>query len=173
MVVLADAELARSRKNAEQIIVTAQAEAEQRSLAGKGEASRIAQIGLSEAAVLLRKVQSYADPRLYALTQAVAKLADSKQPLVPERVFMAGGQPAAGNNGSPDPNASAAQGLLGLLLSLMVAEKSGFDPAAPGVQSLDELAEKLTREAIAEPAAPAPVASPPGNSLKPKPIGAG
>ena len=49
-----------------------------------------AQIGLSEASVLLRKIQSFHDPRLYALTQLSAHLANSKQPLVPQRVFTAG-----------------------------------------------------------------------------------
>ncbi len=88
MVVTAQAELERSHKQAEQMVVLAQAEAEQRTLAGKGEASKIAQIGLSEASVLLRKVQSFSDPRLYALTQVANQLANSSQPLVPQRVFM-------------------------------------------------------------------------------------
>src|SRR5262249_47956328 len=61
MIVTADAELQRSKKQAEQTVVLAQAEAEQRSLAGRGEGSRIAQIGLSEASVLLRKIQSFHD----------------------------------------------------------------------------------------------------------------
>jgi len=149
IVVTAEAELQRSRKQAEQTVVTAQAEAEQRTLAGRGEASRIAQIGLSEASVLLRKVQSFADPRLYALTQVAAQLAQSKQPLVPERVFN------AGSNGHPhngDGHAgSAAEGLFGLLISLMVAEKSGFSPDgnnAAASASLEEYAEHMTRDAI-------------------------
>ena len=126
IVVTAEAELQRSKKQAEQTIVTAQAEAEQRTLAGRGEASRIAQIGLSEASVLLRKVQSFADPRLYALTQVAAQLAQSKQPLVPERIFTAGSN---GHSSNGDGHAgSAAEGLFGLLISLMVAEKSGFSP---------------------------------------------
>src|SRR5699024_499650 len=65
-VVAADAELARSRRAAEQTIVTAEAESRQRVLAGRGEAQRVIQVGLSEAAVLLRKVASMGDPRLYA-----------------------------------------------------------------------------------------------------------
>src|SRR5262249_38652154 len=43
----AEADLVRSRKQAEQTVVTAEAEAKQRVLAGRGEASRVVQIGLS------------------------------------------------------------------------------------------------------------------------------
>src|SRR5205085_920539 len=116
----ADADLVRSRKQADQTVVTAQAESQQRILAGRGEASRIAQIGLSEASVLLRKIGSFGDPRLYALQLVAEQLAHSSQPLVPERVFVAG---ANGENGH---GANPSQGMLGLLINLLVAEKSGF-----------------------------------------------
>ncbi|HEX8198964.1 MAG TPA: SPFH domain-containing protein [Isosphaeraceae bacterium] len=154
IVVTAEAELARSRKQAEQTVVTAKAEAEQRSLAGRGEASRLAQIGLSEASVLLRKIQSFSDPRLYALTQVASALSKSNQPLVPQRVFMAGSNGHAnGDNGHLD---TSAQGMFGLLLSLLVAEKSGFSPSAlEGSADLEEYAERLAREAME--ATPAPV----------------
>src|SRR5947209_10207594 len=85
-----EASLARARKHAEQMVVTAEAESQQRVLAGRGEGSRILQVGLSEASVLLRKIQSFSDPRLYALAEVVDRLANSTQPLVPERVFLAG-----------------------------------------------------------------------------------
>ena len=85
-----EAELARARKQAEQMVVTAQAESQQRVLAGRGEGSRLLQVGLSEASVLLRKIQSFSDPRLYALSLVAEQLAHSSQPLVPERVFIAG-----------------------------------------------------------------------------------
>src|SRR5207237_9175974 len=87
----AEADLVRSRKQAEQTVVTAEAESRQRVLAGRGEGSRIMQIGLSEASVLLRKIASFGDPRLYALSQVSEQLAHSSQPLVPERVFVSGG----------------------------------------------------------------------------------
>ena len=64
----AEAQLARARKQAEQVVVTAEAESEQRILAGRGEGARILQEGFSEASVLLRKIQSFSDPRLYALS---------------------------------------------------------------------------------------------------------
>src|SRR5262249_11756143 len=136
-----DADLARARKQAEQLVVTAQAESQQRVLAGRGEGSRILQVGLSEASVLLRKISSFGDPRLYALQQVAEHLAHSSQPLVPERVFMTG---ANGENGHAG---SAGQGLLGQLISLLVAEKSGFQLSdSEGLAGLKEFADRMTRE---------------------------
>ena len=58
------------------------------------------------------------------------QLSESSQPLVPERVFMAGG------DGSPASRATArrgaSQGMLGLLINLLVAEKSGFQLSDTG-----------------------------------------
>src|SRR5262249_31052309 len=137
-----EADLARARKQAEQLVVTAQAEAQQRVLAGRGEGSRTLQVGLSEAAVLLRKISSFGDPRLYALSLVAEHLSHSSQPLVPERVFMAGANGEAGH-GAPG------QGLLGMLISLMVAEKSGFQPSEDaGLGTLKEFADRMTREAM-------------------------
>jgi uncharacterized membrane protein YqiK len=150
-----DAELARARKQAEQLVVTAQAESQQRVLAGRGEGSRVLQVGLSEASVLLRKIGSFGDPRLYALSLVAEHMAHSSQPLVPERVFL------AGSNGENGHTASAGQGLLGLLINLLVAEKSGFQQAdTSGTASLQEFAERMTREAM-ESMQQASVAAPP------------
>ncbi|HZZ79491.1 MAG TPA: SPFH domain-containing protein [Gemmataceae bacterium] len=138
-----DADLARARKQAEQMIVTAQAESQQRVLAGRGEGSRVLQIGLSEAAVLLRKIGSFGDPRLYALQLVAEQLSHASQPLVPERVFM------AGSNGDGNGHASPSSGMLGMLLQLLVAEKSGFQPSEQGaIDSLKEFTERMTREAM-------------------------
>jgi uncharacterized membrane protein YqiK len=138
-----EADLARARKQAEQMVVTAQAESQQRVLAGRGEGSRVLQVGLSEASVLLRKIGSFGDPRLYALQLVAEHLAHSSQPLVPERVFMAG---AHGENGQ---GASAGQGLLGLLINLLVAEKSGFQMSdTSGMAGLQEFADRMTKEAM-------------------------
>ncbi len=142
-----EADLARARKAAEQMVVTAQAEAQQRVLAGRGEGSKTLQIGLSEAAVLLRKISSFGDPRLYALSQVAESLSQSSQPLVPERVFVAGGGNGNGDNGH---GSTASQGLLGTLISLLVAEKSGFEMGdANGLAGLKEFADRMTREAMA------------------------
>ncbi len=142
VVVAADAELQKSRRQAEQTVVLAEAESRQRVLAGRGEAQRVMQIGLSEASVLMRKIASFGDPRLYALSIVTEQLTHSSQPLVPERVFMAAGQgDSTGNTG--------VSGLLGMLLNLLVAEKSGFQPVDAGeMSSLKEVSERLTREAM-------------------------
>src|SRR5262249_21700775 len=84
-VVIAEAELARSRKQAEQTVVLAEADARQRTLAGRGEGMRVLQVGLSEASVLLRKIGSYGDPRLYPLKLGAGHLSDSPPPLAPRR----------------------------------------------------------------------------------------
>jgi uncharacterized membrane protein YqiK len=136
----AEADLVRSRKQAEQTVVLAEAESRQRVLAGRGEGSRTMQIGLSEAAVLMRKISSFGDPRLYALSQVAEHLSHSSQPLVPERVFVAG---ANGESGS------SSQGLLGTLISLLVAEKSGFQLTdVNGPSSFKEFADRMTRDAM-------------------------
>ena len=122
-VVMAEAELEKARRKAQQTVVTAEAESRQRILAGEGEAKRVNEVGLAEATVLARKIASYRDPRLYALAQAAEFLSQSKQPLVPSRMFVAGN----GGGGGGDAKASAhAGGTLGLLLNLLVAERTGF-----------------------------------------------
>jgi len=127
------------------MVVTAQAESQQRVLAGKGEGQRILQIGLSEASVLMQKVTSYGDPRLYALALVAEHLAHSQQPLVPQHMFVAGA------NGAADGNASttSGQGILGTLISLLVAEKSGFKFDGNGHSSaMKEMADQLSRQAL-------------------------
>jgi len=108
----AEAELARARKDAERKVVTARAESESIALEGQGQSEKVAKVGGAEAGVLLKKVESLGDPRLYAMSQISEALAQSKQPLVPQTMF------SPGTEGS-------ASGLLGLLMSLMVAEKTG------------------------------------------------
>jgi uncharacterized membrane protein YqiK len=139
-VVQADAELQRAKRQAEQTVMLAEAESKQRMLAGRGEAQKVMQVGLSEASVLLRKISSYGDPRLYALAQLADSLSHSTQPLVPERVFN------AGTNGE----AGQATGMVGLLLNLLVAEKSGFQLAGDSAElsALKEFADRMTRDAM-------------------------
>jgi hypothetical protein len=121
---------------------------------------------LSEASVLLRKIGSFGDPRLYALSLVAEQLTHSSQPLVPERVFVAGG------NGEHGGAGTAGQGLLGLLISLLVAEKSGFQLAeTSGMATLQEFTERMSREAMeslqqAAMATPAPMASEPGAVIR-------
>ena len=146
-VVTAEADLARSRRQAEQTVVLAEADSKQRELAGRGEAQKIAQIGFSEAAVLLRRIASYRDPKLYAMSLLAEQLSKSSQPLVPQRVFIAGGGNGAAGNGA---DSTSTAGLFGILLNLLVAEKSGFqtDKADPALAEIDALAEKVTKQVM-------------------------
>jgi uncharacterized membrane protein YqiK len=140
-VVVAEAELARSRRQAEQTVVTAQADSQSRILAGRGESTRSLQVGLAEATVLLRSITSFGDPRLYALTKVAEHLSKATQPLVPERVFTGGGQTTDGQ--------ATGGGMLGTLLALLVAEKSGFAITEnPEMASLKELADKMTKQVL-------------------------
>ncbi len=138
------ADLAKARKQAEQVVVLAQAESQQRILAGRGEGSQRLQVGLAEATVLLRKISSYGDPRLYALALVAEHMAESKQPLVPERVFL-----ATGADGSPT-GANPTNGMLGMLIQLLVAEKSGFNLNQTEAEksALQEFADKMSKEAM-------------------------
>ncbi|MFI5386239.1 MAG: SPFH domain-containing protein [Fimbriimonadales bacterium] len=147
----AEAQLARARKQAEQVVVTAEAESEQRILRGRGEGARILQEGFSEASVLLRKIQSFSDPRLYALSVVAQGLSKCTQPLVPERVFISGGTGGSGlpGDGQAGAGALAGNGVFGLLLSMLVAEKSGFQLVdQPGGSDLHEFTEKIAKQAM-------------------------
>jgi hypothetical protein len=131
-------------------VVTAEAESQQRILAGRGEGARILQEGFSEASVLLRKIRSFSDPRLYALSLVAQGLSKCNQPLVPERVFInggaGGGTPA---DGQPGMGSLAGSGVFGLLINLLVAEKAGFQLVdQPGSSELNELTEKIARQAM-------------------------
>jgi hypothetical protein len=72
-------------------------------------------------------------------------LSKSAQPLVPERMFVSG----AGGTGSE----TTGQGLLGQLIGLLVAEKSGFALAESNGNGngaeLKEFADRMSKEAMA------------------------
>jgi uncharacterized membrane protein YqiK len=108
----AEAALARARKDAERIVVTARAASESISLEGKGMSEKVNLVGSAEAGVLQKKVESYGDPKLYAISQVADAMSHSQQPLVPETMFSSGGD---GHNG-----------MLGTLMTLLVAEKIGM-----------------------------------------------
>ena len=125
-----EAELARGRRKAEQMVVEAEAErkrkllqadAESQSLklVGDGESQRLRMEGEAQARVLSQKIGAYGDPRLFALSLVAQHLSQSKQPLVPQRMFLSGGN---GNGHASE------QGLLGTLIDLLVAEKAGLSP---------------------------------------------
>ncbi|HEX5105231.1 MAG TPA: SPFH domain-containing protein [Pirellulaceae bacterium] len=175
-IVMSQAELAQSRHHAEQTLVLAEADSQQAILAGKGEAQRIVQMGLADAAVLMQKVASYGDPRLFALSQVGTQLAKSTQPLVPERVFIAGGPSGEtgtrsvseggngdghGLNGSAPTIATA--GIVGLLLQSLLADRTAFAGGnGPETAALQELASRMTRETLANLHQESPTAGLPG-----------
>ena len=145
VVVVADAELEKARRQAEQTVVAAQANCQERVLAGRGEAQRLLQVGLSEASVLMRKIASFGDPRLYALSGVASAWLTAANRWCPSRVFMAG----AGNDGAN--GAGGPGGMLGLLISLLVAEKAGFHPGngdGADLAGLKDIGDRLTREAM-------------------------
>jgi uncharacterized membrane protein YqiK len=141
MVVMAEADLSRSRLQAEQLVLLAEADSKQKELEGRGEGQKVMQIGLSEAAIQLKKISSYGDPRLYALTLVADSLSASAQPLVPQRLFISGGGDGKGDQ-------ATGQGMLGLLINLLVAEKSGLggvgiDDADPLKRFADRMSEQV------------------------------
>ncbi len=144
--------LERSRREAEQKVLLAEADSQERVLAGRGESQKIMQIGLSEATVLLRRIRSFGDPRLYALQEVADKFSTSQQPLVPERLFV------SSSPGADDSRLGSGilgsgilgSGMLGMLLQLLVAEKSGMQPLESTEASpVSELADQMTEKAMA------------------------
>ncbi|MBI3829535.1 MAG: hypothetical protein HY291_08460 [Planctomycetes bacterium] len=123
----------------------AEGESKAQELMGKGEGARIAQTGLSEAAVFLQKIRAYGDPRLFALNLVSEQFAHSAQPLVPERLFISGAGAGANGNGKHDGSET---GVLGPLLSLLLSEKAGVDlgDKAKGLEELEALARELTKK---------------------------
>ncbi len=110
----------------------------------------------------MQKIGSFGDPRLYALALVAEHLSKSQQPLVPAHMFVAGG---GGSGGDGTSAAAGGQGLLGTLIGLMVAEKSGFNFAATGngqTGALKELSDKMAEQAMValKEAAAAAVANP-------------
>ena len=155
-IVMAEAKLAQSRRQAEQTLVLAEADSKQAILAGRGEAQRIMQVGLSEAAVLMQKVSQL---RRSAAVRPVAR----RRPACQEHAAAGAGagvrggrrRLAGGSDGNGDGHggggALATTGLVGLLLQTLLAERTTFAAAEPSgeLAPLNELANRLTREALA------------------------
>jgi uncharacterized membrane protein YqiK len=114
------AQFAEAEQLAKKQVTLAEGEARAKELIGRGESSRIAQVGLAEAAVTLQKVGAYRDPRLYALNVFADQFSKSVQPLVPSRLFISntGGKPGEGQGGGS---------VLETLLSLILSEKAGIN----------------------------------------------
>ena len=130
-----EAQLAEAQRLSKRDIARAFGESRSRELLGKGEAAKIAQVGLAEAAVSLQKIRAYGDPRLFALNLAADHFARSAQPIVPERLLVMGGTDGA----KVDLSSS---NVLSQFLTLLLAEKSGLGISGVG-EGMEEL-EKLT-----------------------------
>src|SRR5207247_3246947 len=94
----------------------------------------------------------------FALTHVGSKLAESTQPLVPERVFLSGDtqtrSASEGNGDGHTGNGSSATiattGLVGMLLQTLLAERTSFaNGDSAELASLRELTSRLTRSALA------------------------
>jgi uncharacterized membrane protein YqiK len=116
-----EAQFAEAEQLAKKQVTLAEGEARSKELIGKGESSRIAQVGLAEAAVTLQKVGAYRDPRLYALNVFADRFSQSVQPLVPSRLFISSG------NGSKPGEPQGSGSVLETLLSLILSEKAGIN----------------------------------------------
>jgi uncharacterized membrane protein YqiK len=116
------AEFAEAEQLAKKQVTLAEGEARSKELIGKGESSRIAQVGLAEAAVTLQKVGAYRDPRLYALNVFADQFSKSAQPLVPSRLFISN----AGGRSGEDSGAGGGS-VLETLLTLILSEKAGIN----------------------------------------------
>jgi len=145
-----EAQLAEAQRLARRDVARALGESRAQELMGKGEAARVAQVGLSEASVLLQKVRAYGDPRLFAVNTVSDSFAKSAQPIVPERLFVLGGD-GASSTGAP-PTAS---NIVTQLLALLLAERSGLGGgAAAGTEDLERIAGDLVQGVDSAPPSP-------------------
>jgi len=137
-----EAQLAEAHRLAKRDIARAFGESRSRELVGRGEAAKIAQVGLAEAAVFLQKIRAYGDSRLFALNLVADQFSKSAQPIVPERLLVMGG---AGDGGEKMDLGSS--NVFGKLIGLLLAEKSGFgtEEKAKGLEDLEKYAEEMTR----------------------------
>ncbi|MEA3207515.1 MAG: hypothetical protein QOE70_572 [Chthoniobacter sp.] len=126
------AQLAEAERLAKREITLAEGHARAVELDGHGEAAKIAQVGQAEADVSRQKVEAFTDPRLYALNLVAQQLANSTQPLVPERVVLFG---------QGDGQNANEIGLFQTILQVLTAWKEiDAGPEAPKPTPLDRAA---------------------------------
>jgi uncharacterized membrane protein YqiK len=133
-----EAQLSEAQRLSRRDIARAYGESRSRELLGKGEAAKIAQMGLAEAAVSLQKIRAYGDPRLFALNLATGHFSQSAQPIVPERLLVMGGNGEKQDLGSFN--------IFNQFLTLLLAEKSGLAVGGDG-KAMDDL-ERLTANLV-------------------------
>ena len=135
-----EAQLAEAQRLSRRDIARAEGESRARELLGRGDASRIAQVGLAEAAVSLQKIRAYGDSRLFALNLVADRFAGSAQPIVPERLLVMGG------NGEAKIDLGSSN-VFSQFLTLLLAEKSGIGVnEGKGMEDLERLTASLARK---------------------------
>jgi uncharacterized membrane protein YqiK len=136
-----EAQLAEAQRLARRDIARAEGESRSRELLGRGESSKIAQVGLAEAAVSLQKIRAYGDSRLFALSLVADRFAGSAQPLVPERLLVMGG-------GAGEKLDLGSSNVFSQFLTLLLAEKSGLGltEGDAGTQELERLTASLAKK---------------------------
>jgi uncharacterized membrane protein YqiK len=134
-----EAQLAESQRLAKRDVARAFGESRSKDLMGKGEAARVAQVGLAEAAVFLQKIRAYGDPRLFALNLVSDQFSKSAQPLVPQRLLVMG----AGEG--KDKSDLSGSSVLGQLLTLLLAEKAGVGMGAADAREFEKFADDMTK----------------------------
>ena len=123
-------------------IARAFGESRSQELMGKGQAAKIAQMGLAEASVFLQKIRAYGDPRLFALNLVADHFARSAQPIVPERLLVMGGGAAGEKVDLGSSN------VFSQFLTLLLAEKSGMGltEGGKGMEDLEKLTANLAKK---------------------------
>jgi uncharacterized membrane protein YqiK len=134
-----EAQLAEAQRLAKRDVARAFGEGRAKDLLGKGEAARVAQVGLAEAAVFLQKIRAYGDPRLFALNLVSDQFSKSAQPLVPQRLLVMGG------GEGKEKTDIASSSVLGQLLALLLAEKAGVGMGASDAREFEKFADDMTR----------------------------
>ena len=156
---------------AARLLVVAEAQAKQAALIGEGEGKKaasigegegkkIAAVGQAEAQILQLKIDSYRDPRLYAVAIVADQLRQSQQPLVPSQLIHFGG-------GSEDGQAS----MLGALLNLLTSEKLGIDVKPKKAAAASAIAASLPAATTTAPATSPPAAAATVTSTSPPAAG--
>jgi uncharacterized membrane protein YqiK len=102
---------------AKQAQLIGQGEGQKAALIGEGEGKKVSAIGNAEAQVLQLKINSYGDPRLYAMAIVADELRQSQQPLVPSQLI---------NFGAAGDGQGQVASMLGALLSILTTEKLGI-----------------------------------------------
>ena len=135
-----EAQLAEAQRLSRRDIARAEGESRSRELLGRGDASKIAQVGLAEAAVSLQKIRAYGDSRLFAMNLVADRFADSAQPIVPERLLVIGG------SGGEKLDLGSSN-VFSQFLTLLLAEKAGIGmtESGKGMEDLERLTTTLAK----------------------------